>query len=74
MYDEWWVKAITKCKKERNGIHNTEKGCEKFILHMESWKLVTYEGETKSFRTGRLERELQMVQLSVFVSLFCETV
>jgi hypothetical protein len=24
----------------------------------------TYEGVTKSFRTGRLERELQMVQLS----------
>jgi hypothetical protein len=25
---------------------------------------ITYEGVTKSFRTGRLERELQMVQLS----------
>jgi len=27
-------------------------------------KLDTYEGVSKSFRTGRLERELQMVRLS----------
>jgi hypothetical protein len=34
----------------------------------------TYEGVSKSFRTGRLERELQMVQLSAtsaVVSLCC---
>jgi hypothetical protein len=28
------------------------------------WTWTAYEGVTKSFRTGRLERELQMVQLS----------
>jgi hypothetical protein len=35
-----------------------------------------YEGVTKSFRNGNLERELQMVQLSLgaVVSLFCESV
>jgi hypothetical protein len=35
-----------------------------------------YEGVSKSFRTGRLARELQMVQLSlgVVVSLFYESV
>jgi hypothetical protein len=35
-----------------------------------------YEGVPKSFRTRRLERELQMVQLSLcaVVSLFCESV
>jgi hypothetical protein len=40
-----------------------------------------YEGVSKSFRTGHLERELQMVQLSAtrckvqgaVVSLFCES-
>jgi hypothetical protein len=34
------------------------------------------EGVTKSFRTGLLERELQMVQLPLYavVSLFCESV
>jgi len=26
--------------------------------------LISYEGESKSFRIGRLERELQMVQIS----------
>jgi hypothetical protein len=35
-----------------------------------------YEGVSKSFRTGRLERELQMVQLplGVIVPLFNESV
>jgi hypothetical protein len=36
-----------------------------------------YENVSKSFRTGRLERELQVVQLSTIgaaVSLFCESV
>jgi hypothetical protein len=35
-----------------------------------------YKVVTKSFRTGRLEREMQMVQLSLdaVVSLFCESV
>jgi hypothetical protein len=36
-----------------------------------------YEGISKSFRTGRLERELQMVQflpIGAVVSLFCESV
>jgi len=36
-----------------------------------------YEDVSKSFRTGRLERELQMVQLlalGAVVSLFCESV
>jgi hypothetical protein len=36
-----------------------------------------YEGVAKSFRTGRLERKLQMVQsvsLGAVVSLFCESV
>jgi hypothetical protein len=36
-----------------------------------------YESVSKSFRTGRLERELQMVSstpLGVVVSLFCESV
>jgi hypothetical protein len=36
-----------------------------------------YEGVSKSFRTGRLGRELQMVQLSATrwsLSLFCESV
>jgi len=37
-----------------------------------------YVGVTKSFRTGRLERELQMIQLSAttcssVLSLFCES-
>jgi hypothetical protein len=38
---------------------------------------VIYEGVSKSFRTGRVERELQTVQLSALdavVSLFCESV
>jgi hypothetical protein len=37
---------------------------------------VSYEVVTKRFRTGRLELELQMVQLSLgaVVSLFCESV
>jgi hypothetical protein len=35
-----------------------------FILHMFYLK-ITYESVPKSFRTGRVERELQMVQLSV---------
>jgi hypothetical protein len=30
-------------------------------------KLLAYEGVSKSFRTGRLERELQMVQLSAIM-------
>jgi len=38
----------------------------------------TYEGVSKNFRTGRLEREVQMVQLSLplgaDVPLFCESV
>jgi len=38
---------------------------------------VICEGVSKSFRTGRLERELQMVQLSLpigaVVLLFCES-
>jgi hypothetical protein len=29
----------------------------------DQWKIFRYEGVSKSFRTGRLERELQMVQL-----------
>jgi hypothetical protein len=35
-----------------------------------------YEGVSKSFRNGRLERELRMVQLTLgaVVSLFCESV
>jgi hypothetical protein len=37
-----------------------------------------YEGVSKSFRTGRLERELQMVQLSAIrcscIAIFCELV
>jgi len=35
-----------------------------------------YEDVSKSFRTGTLERELQMVHLSLVavVSLFCESV
>jgi len=36
----------------------------KFMLHI-SIVRNEYEGESKSFRTGRLERELQMVRLSV---------
>jgi len=28
------------------------------------WGEVSYEGVSKSFRTGRLERKLQMIQLS----------
>jgi hypothetical protein len=41
------------------------------------WVTKLYEGVSKSFRTGRLERGLQMVQFSVLgavVSLFCESV
>jgi hypothetical protein len=43
------------------------------------WKYsVTYEDVSKSFRTGRLERQLQTVQLSLplgaVVSLFCKSV
>jgi len=36
----------------------------------------TYEVVPKSFRTGRLERELQIVQLTLgaVASLFCESV
>jgi hypothetical protein len=34
--------------------------------------VITYESVSKSFRTGRLERELQMVD--ALVSLFCESV
>jgi len=37
-----------------------------------------YKGVSKSFRTGRLERALQMVQLSAtrcsWIALFCESV
>jgi hypothetical protein len=43
------------------------------FVETETW----YEGVSKSFRTGPLERELQMVQLSALgavVSLFCESV
>jgi len=29
-----------------------------------TWSPIHYDGVSKSFRTGRLERELQMVQLS----------
>jgi hypothetical protein len=36
--------------------------------------LSNYEGVSKSFRTGRLELEVQMVQLCAVVSLFCESV
>jgi hypothetical protein len=38
--------------------------------------LQEYEGVSKIFRNGRLERELQMVQLPLgaVVSLFCESV
>jgi len=37
---------------------------------------IVYEGVSKSFRTGCLERELQVVHLSLsaIVSLFCEPV
>jgi len=40
------------------------------------WFCYTYEGISKSFRTGRLELELQMVQLSLgaVISLYCESV
>jgi len=34
-------------------------------MHSSTGPLHTHEGVTKSFRTGRLERELKMVQLSV---------
>jgi hypothetical protein len=33
-------------------------------------KMQTYEGVSKSFRTGHLERELQMVQLCHWVQLY----
>jgi hypothetical protein len=39
------------------------------------WRTKKYEGVSKSFRTGRLEPELQMVQpLGAIVWLFCEPV
>jgi len=45
---------------------NTLRECENNLLRREEvmGRCNTYEGVTKSFRTGRLERELQMVQLS----------
>jgi len=50
----------------------------KFLDQLNVYQLLKkYEGVSKSFRTGRLERELQMVQLSALgavVSLFCESV
>jgi len=43
--------------------HNASlNGCETWFLA--GWEKRTYERVSKSFRTGRLERELQMVQLS----------
>jgi hypothetical protein len=44
--------------------------------HGRDEKCKQYEGVSKSFRTVRLQRELQMVQLSLgaVVSLFCESV
>jgi hypothetical protein len=36
-------------------------------MDIEGGGRASYEGVSKSFRTGRLERELQMVQLSVTI-------
>jgi hypothetical protein len=51
-------------------------GHDRFLLRPSHVIIYSYEGVYKSFRTGRLERELQMVQLSLdaVVSLFCESV
>jgi hypothetical protein len=43
-----------------------DNGSHKYFFHPEFYYVTTgmYEGVSKSFQTGRLERELQMVQLS----------
>jgi hypothetical protein len=58
-----YASCITSCIKLTKTVHEDLNG--------------SYEGVSKSFRIGRLERELQMVQLSALeavVSLFCESV
>jgi hypothetical protein len=44
-----WMKFRSRCVTLRDAI---------------CWNVESYEGVFKSFRTGRLERELQMIQLS----------
>jgi hypothetical protein len=71
-YEEAFMKATTLIRPSQELAHVTTfnhwsvywyLNCERWPKHLIR-KASTYESVTKSFRTGRLERELQMVQLS----------
>jgi len=64
--------AWNACYKQHVNKNITKRG----KLYDNSLGLCMYDGVSRSFRTRRLERELQMVQLPLgaVVSLFCESV